>query len=90
MQLLEGDEEEVKNLLAVIQGDQRHTDIEIVYTADGVERCMPTWAMGFSMFGFADSVLSNRTFHIPMDKTEELCESMQQDIGLAFSQFFAS
>jgi hypothetical protein len=47
IQLLEGDEKQVRNLYQLIQQDKRHRDVTLVYEEHVEERDCPDWSMGF-------------------------------------------
>ncbi|TDK24422.1 BLUF domain-containing protein [Luteimonas aestuarii] len=48
MQLLEGARTDVEMLYARIAQDPRHREVEMLQIADGVERMMPGWQMGYA------------------------------------------
>jgi hypothetical protein len=47
IQLLEGDEAQVRELYRLICQDKRHRDIKVVYEATVEDRHCPDWSMGF-------------------------------------------
>lgn len=47
IQLLEGDEADVRKLYERIRQDKRHRDVTLVYEAHVEERDCPDWSMGF-------------------------------------------
>lgn len=47
IQLLEGDEDEVRKLYGLICRDERHRDIALIYEAHVEARECPDWSMGF-------------------------------------------
>ena len=47
IQLLEGDEAKVRALYELIQRDQRHRDVTLVFEGQVPERECPDWSMGF-------------------------------------------
>jgi hypothetical protein len=47
VQLLEGDEAEVRKLYAVIREDERHRDLSVVFEEQVPARDCPDWSMGF-------------------------------------------
>jgi len=49
MQLLEGDEEDVRSLYARIESDSRHFDVKTLFTKETDGRWMKNWAMAFSL-----------------------------------------
>lgn len=49
MQLLEGDEQQVKTLFQTICYDKRHTSIEVFYQGTIEERAFSNWSMAFSL-----------------------------------------
>lgn len=46
LQVLEGPEQAVRDLFTTIQGDARHTNIEMLLTTHTTERTFPDWRMG--------------------------------------------
>ena len=90
MQLMEGEKKAVRNLFETVKHDPRHTDVEIVLEVDSPERCMPAWAMGFSMSDSVDSEISNQVFYISIDDTKQICKLMKGDVGLQFLKFLGS
>lgn len=87
MQLLEGDEINVKNLFAKIQRDTRHTDIKVLLERDSAKRCFSTWAMGFGMSGCSNGFLSGQPFYFSLDDIRDICEALKCDVGEAFLKF---
>jgi hypothetical protein len=49
MQLLEGDEEEVRSLYGRIEADPRHFDVQTLFTKETEGRWLKDWAMAFSL-----------------------------------------
>jgi hypothetical protein len=47
IQLLEGDEEQVRRLYDLVRRDERHLDVTLVFEAQVAERQCPAWSMGF-------------------------------------------
>lgn len=47
MQVLEGDEQHVRDLYTRISNDPRHTDVVTVWTSTHLDRRYPNWSMGF-------------------------------------------
>jgi len=90
MQLLEGDEKEVKEIFAHIQQDTRHTEVTVVYAKENQARCMPAWFMGFSTSGAIIEAIKDHDFHIPIDETKHLCDLMEGEIGALFQSFLNS
>jgi acylphosphatase len=48
MQVLEGEEEKVKQLSAKIDRDPRHSNVTLLLQGHATERDFPDWSMGFS------------------------------------------
>jgi hypothetical protein len=49
MQLLEGDEDEVRSLYGRIETDRRHVDVKTLFTKETEERWLKDWAMAFAL-----------------------------------------
>ncbi len=54
VQLLEGEEEKVKETFNKISLDNRHSNIEVVIEANASSRYFPNWQMGFKWLEKAD------------------------------------
>lgn len=54
VQLLEGDEEKVKETFNKISRDSRHYNIEVVIEANATSRYFPHWQMGFKWLEKSD------------------------------------
>ena len=62
MQILEGDERDVKKVYSSIRGDLRHKDVTTIIEAEEPKRVFPDWAMAFRKldgneepaFGYSD------------------------------------
>jgi hypothetical protein len=50
MQLLEGNEEDVRSLYGRIESDRRHFDIQTLFTRETEGRWMQDWAMAFTLY----------------------------------------
>ena len=87
MQLLEGDEINVKNLFAKIQRDARHTDVKVLLEMDNPKRCFSTWAMGFGMSGCSNGFLSEQPFYFSVNDIKDICEALKGDVGEEFLKF---
>lgn len=48
LQLIEGNEEDVRNLFSNIENDDRHMDVEVLYTEKIHERMFSSWSMLFT------------------------------------------
>jgi len=48
IQLLEGDEENVRKIFATVAQDQRHSDVRVIVDTKAPNRAFPDWTMGFS------------------------------------------
>jgi hypothetical protein len=81
IQLLEGDEIEVKKLLAKIKNDHRHTDLKIILETKNSNRSMPTWAMGACLINHKNDELNKDQFYLSIQDTHQICESMSSDVG---------
>ncbi len=47
LQVVEGAEQPVADLISRISSDSRHTDITMIYESDIEDRIFPQWSMGF-------------------------------------------
>ncbi|ROQ38373.1 acylphosphatase [Frondihabitans sp. PhB188] len=47
IQVLEGDDEVVRDRLRVISADPRHTDVSVLVEDEEAERLFPSWSMGY-------------------------------------------
>ncbi|WP_461453486.1 BLUF domain-containing protein [Mucilaginibacter sp.] len=54
IQLLEGEEQDVKNVFTRISNDQRHKGIAIIASGNIDHRNFPEWAMGFKSINAGD------------------------------------
>lgn len=54
VQLLEGEEEKVKEIFDKISQDPRHYNIEVVIEANATNRYFPQWQMGFKWLDKSD------------------------------------
>ena len=54
MQILEGQEDDVKSLMKTISDDPRHNNIEILEEVTVSERCFPSWDMAFRKLTYSD------------------------------------
>ncbi len=59
LQLLEGDKQNVENLLKKIENDPRHSDIIRIFSLEKNERLFPDWAMGFHEISDLDIKMIN-------------------------------
>lgn len=66
LQLLEGEEEQVKELYEKIKSDSRHKDIQTILEQDTDKRVFPTWSMAYSDLEGREIDLVNEV--MPWDK----------------------
>lgn len=90
IQLLEGEEQEVRNLFDVIKRDVRHKDVKVLLETNSSNRAMPSWVMGFASSSKIEAKLSSEGFYIPPDMIREICESLEGALNDAFANFFNS
>ena len=55
MQVLEGEEETVRSLFAIIRGDPRHHHVLLLMALPVAERQFPKWSMGFKDLAEVDA-----------------------------------
>ena len=60
LQLLEGDEEEVKALFDRIKSDERHHDVEIIIQKTGIGRLWEDWSMAFYDLSGSDKIATQK------------------------------
>jgi hypothetical protein len=87
MQLIEGDKKAIDELFYIIRKDPRHGDIRILREAESPERCMPTWAMGFTMLNQFSSEIEEQSFYISSEDAKEFCSMMPVEVGSLFLEF---
>lgn len=81
MQVIEGDHENIEDLLHRLQSDPRHTDFHIVSDKRVHERLFPNWAMGCA--DFDDPVLATlpgvKTDPTDPDQVKQLVNGISQN-----------
>jgi hypothetical protein len=87
MQLIEGDKKDIDALFNIIQNDPRHGDIRILREAESPQRCMPTWAMGFTMLNEFSDAIEEQSFYISCNDAKEFCSMMPPEVGKLFLDF---
>ncbi|MBI1173825.1 MAG: protein kinase [Sideroxydans sp.] len=87
MQLLEGAEQDVKDLFEIIRRDPRHTDVKIILETNSPGRIMPSWVMGFHADSRDSEKISEQNFYISPDVIRQICESMEGAVGKTFMEF---
>ncbi|QPK61850.1 BLUF domain-containing protein [Methylomonas sp. LL1] len=90
MQMIEGDEADIKNLFANIRRDSRHTDVTVVLETDSPKRCFATWAMGFAMSDCSNGPLGNQPFYFSLDDIKAVCSALKGEAGETFLGFLDS
>jgi hypothetical protein len=89
MQLIEGDKKALDELFNIIRNDPRHGDFRILREAESPERCMPTWAMGFTMLNQFSAAIEEQSFYISSDDAKEFCSMMPVEVGSLFLDFMS-
>ncbi len=87
MQLIEGEKKDIDALFKLIGSDPRHGDIRILLEGESPERCMPTWAMGFTMLDEFSDTIEDQSFYISCDDAKEFCSMMPPRVGRLFLDF---
>lgn len=87
MQLLEGEEKQVKELFEIIRRDPRHTDVTVTLETDSQTRIMPSWVMGFHVDSKQGNKVSEQSFYLAPDITMQICASMGGAVGQKFLEF---
>lgn len=90
IQLLEGDEQDVRELFDIIKQDARHQDVKILFETNSSNRAMPSWVMGFASSSKIETRLSSEGFYIPPDMIREICDSLDGELKSTFANFFNS
>lgn len=83
LQLIEGPEAAVENLLTTISQDTRHHDIRVVERSTAGSLSMPTWAMGFFAPGLEPRLLKDE-FILDAAETRAISELLPEHIGRHF------
>lgn len=87
MQLIEGNKDALDELFGSIRQDKRHDDIRVLLETESRNRCMPTWAMGFTMGDEFSAGIKDRSFYISCDQARDFCKLMPESVGNLFIDF---
>jgi hypothetical protein len=87
MQLIEGDKQDIEKLFNIIRSDIRHGDIRVLTETQSPHRCMPTWAMGFTMLNEFSEAFAAQNFYISFNDAKEFCSMMPLAVGKLFLDF---
>ena len=78
LQVLEGQESVVEQLLEKIAKDERHTDIRVLYRGALPDRIFGQWSMG-CVQSKGETVQSESHFEVIRAQIEDLCEDLTQE-----------
>jgi hypothetical protein len=80
IQLLEGQEENVRSLYDAIKSDPRHTDLKIELESETALRAVPSWNMGFTTSYDLGSKIASQSYFFPLDFVKGLCKMMSGNV----------
>jgi hypothetical protein len=80
LQVLEGQEDTVEELLGKIGRDERHSDIRVLYRGSLPDRIFGQWSMGCVQSN-QEMVHSDSIFQKVQTQIEDLCNNLDQDKG---------